>query len=311
MLVAAAAVMAKGWPTLFAPAALATLSAAALLGLAPYAALPLRARAVPPPLDTWGDQRSVQGFLTHFLRKEYGTFQLASVHEAGEAFDTAKAARRLALFAQRFSAESLALGPPLAACGAAVLLWRRPQRGGPFVAMLAAYSVAINVLANLSFSELHVNILARMWQQAFVLGYVLAGVGFHFVATAAVARAAPTAAARAGLRRSLVPAVAAALVARQCAAHWAVSDMSGNRVFQRYGVDALRNRGGSSILLVNDDTNCNVIAYTLRCAPPANSTDLWLIRLPVMTYEWWKPMQLSRYPGLGFPGAKHHPCVEC
>ncbi|CAM9250691.1 unnamed protein product, partial [Heterosigma akashiwo] len=29
-------------------------------------------------IDSWGDQRTLEGFLRHFLRQEYGTFQLAS-----------------------------------------------------------------------------------------------------------------------------------------------------------------------------------------------------------------------------------------
>ena len=46
-------------------------------GLLPYVYLPVssylsRARW------TWGDQTTLRGFLTHFLREEYGTFSLVS-----------------------------------------------------------------------------------------------------------------------------------------------------------------------------------------------------------------------------------------
>lgn len=48
-----------------------------LAGLLPYLYLPAssylnRARW------TWGDQTTFQGFLTHFLREEYGTFNLVN-----------------------------------------------------------------------------------------------------------------------------------------------------------------------------------------------------------------------------------------
>lgn len=39
------------------------------------------------------------------------------------------------------------------------------------------YVLFFNYLANLTFSTLHLNILARMWQQASVAGYAVAGAG--------------------------------------------------------------------------------------------------------------------------------------
>eukprot|EP00899_Mesostigma_viride_P007258 jgi/Mesvir1/16533/Mv10077-RA.2 len=51
---------------------LLTLSAAA--GLLPYAYLPLASYG--NPSGSWGDQTTLQGFLTHFFRKEYGTLRL-------------------------------------------------------------------------------------------------------------------------------------------------------------------------------------------------------------------------------------------
>ena len=44
-------------------------------GLTPYLYLPLSAHANVARW-TWGDQRTLQGFITHLLREEYGTFQL-------------------------------------------------------------------------------------------------------------------------------------------------------------------------------------------------------------------------------------------
>jgi hypothetical protein len=59
-----------------------------LLGLSPYLYLVVRANA--KAVDGWGDQRTLRGFLTHFLREEYGTFVLASEWESGEAQDSSK-----------------------------------------------------------------------------------------------------------------------------------------------------------------------------------------------------------------------------
>ena len=67
------------------------LSVMAVLGLSSYVYVPLAAWH--QPLDSWGDQRSMRGFLTHFLREEYGTFQLAS--DLGEEQDFEKILNRL------------------------------------------------------------------------------------------------------------------------------------------------------------------------------------------------------------------------
>eukprot|EP00899_Mesostigma_viride_P024558 jgi/Mesvir1/5287/Mv15392-RA.2 len=48
----------------------------ALVGLSPYAFLPLSSAS--NPQGGWGDQTTLSGFLVHFLRHEYGTFQLYS-----------------------------------------------------------------------------------------------------------------------------------------------------------------------------------------------------------------------------------------
>jgi hypothetical protein len=45
-----------------------------LLGLLPYVYLPLASR--PPTQYAWGDTSSLSGLLSHFLRREYGSFQM-------------------------------------------------------------------------------------------------------------------------------------------------------------------------------------------------------------------------------------------
>jgi len=53
------------------------LGAAFFAGIAPYAILPYAAHTKPNH-GSWGDVSSIDGFLHHFLRKDYGTFQLFS-----------------------------------------------------------------------------------------------------------------------------------------------------------------------------------------------------------------------------------------
>lgn len=47
--------------------------------------------------------------------------------------------------------------------------------GTLMVVCVCTYTLFINSLANLSFSELHLNITARMWQQGFIVAYIAMG----------------------------------------------------------------------------------------------------------------------------------------
>ena len=62
---------------LLTPRALGMLALSGLAGLSPYLYLPF-ASGVHAAWGSWGDQRSLSGLLTHFLRRDYGTFQLAN-----------------------------------------------------------------------------------------------------------------------------------------------------------------------------------------------------------------------------------------
>ena len=64
---------------LFTPASLLVLTLATILGLSSYLYLPLAAWH--KPLDSWGDQTNLDGFLTHFLRREYGVRQSSPAHD--------------------------------------------------------------------------------------------------------------------------------------------------------------------------------------------------------------------------------------
>ena len=66
-----------GGRALLTPRALACLVLSGLLGLSPYAYLVL-VGGEQAAWGSWGDTSSVQGFFTHVLRREYGTFRLAN-----------------------------------------------------------------------------------------------------------------------------------------------------------------------------------------------------------------------------------------
>ncbi len=71
-------------PAMRTPRQIATFALCSLVGLLPYAYIPIASRRV--PLMSWGDQTTLSGFLDHLLRREYGTFRLGVQEQATESY---------------------------------------------------------------------------------------------------------------------------------------------------------------------------------------------------------------------------------
>jgi len=118
---------------------LLALGACGLLGLSPYCYLVATARKGPHP-GSWGDQRTVAGFLKHVLRSEYGTFKMLTFGDStgkGTAAATESALERTVLWAQDTLLQTRGVGPFLAAVAvlaavfaAAVDIQRNQRSGG-------------------------------------------------------------------------------------------------------------------------------------------------------------------------------------
>ena len=102
------------------------LGACLLLGLAPYAYLPISAM-VDPQHGSWGHVSTLEGFLHHFLRRDYGTFRLFS---GAQGQDTEGLWVRNAAYAHdAMFVQGLYVCPTLAVV--AILCWRRVSEPAP------------------------------------------------------------------------------------------------------------------------------------------------------------------------------------
>lgn len=262
--------------------------------------------------------------------RRYGTFQLAS--ELGERQTLASVFSRLGLFLHFVCAESWPVGPPLAVVGIVELIRRcaptPATRDGEWVtpfgrvmmAMFVVYVLAINTLANLSFSTLHMSITARLWQQAFLVLCVAAGVGFASLAarlhgalaaaasipnpSAAIAKGAASKNGGGGGKAAVLgwagwwcSAVVMAFAFAHGHRHWNRNDHHDNTIFEVFGRDLLEGLPNGSTLLVNDDMNCNPAHYLHRCLG-VRAGEVHVVRLPLITYNWWRPMQLHHFKAL-------------
>lgn len=147
---------------------------AGLLGLLPYLHLPLASAA--GPAVGWGDQTTWSGFLTHLLRAEYGTFQLAVRHD-----EAPVEASTLSFLLGLGTKELLHAGVLLAAVGVVHLLRRGAPHRSLAMAWLAAavgYLGVFSALSNLPLEEpVHRAVQERFYLQAHLIAALLAGCG--------------------------------------------------------------------------------------------------------------------------------------
>uniref|UniRef100_A0A8D2MCV1 Transmembrane protein 260 n=1 Tax=Zonotrichia albicollis TaxID=44394 RepID=A0A8D2MCV1_ZONAL len=245
-----------------------------LAGLLPYLYLPAssylsRARW------TWGDQTTFQGFLTHFLREEYGTFNLAK-SETGSSMGEM-------LLSDTFFCN------------------RKKQQKSPviwlFTGMLCLYSLFFAWRANLDVTKpLFLGVVERFWLQSSAVVAVLAGLGLATLASL-------------GRDTVLLPCLewlpALALVASQLWANYSTCDQSNNYVVDKFARNVLSSMPRGAVILLRGDLPGNALRYLHYCE--GIRPDITLVDQEMMTYGWYLPKLAKHLPGVHFPGNRWNP----
>ncbi|NWR56630.1 TM260 protein, partial [Bucorvus abyssinicus] len=269
-----------------------------LAGLLPYLYLPAssylnRARW------TWGDQTTFQGFLTHFLREEYGTFNLAKS-------ETGSSMREMLVFQLEQMKSELSL-PVLALALVACVSTALPtkQQKSPviwlFAGMLCLYSLFFAWRANLDVTKpLFLGVVERFWLQSSAVVAVLAGLG---LAALASVRSAVLESSR--VLPWLEWLSALALVASQVWANYSACDQSNNYVIDKFARNLLSSMPMGAVILLRGDLPGNALRYVHYCE--GMRPDITLVDQEMMTYEWYLPKLAKHLPGVYFPGDRWNP----
>ena len=303
---------------------LLTLGLLLALGMSPYLYLPIRAFFQPP--DSWGDQRTIAGFLTHFLRQEYGTFQLA----ASDTSSDPGMWSRLLVYFKVTQEESLHLGPVLAVWGVLCLL-RTGNRAVRLsvtchLCSYVLYVVVFHKLANLDLRPLFLGVQARFWQQANMFVFVWAACGVHQLtsmllslqpSTQQPSTSRPEAIDNTDITNAITPerswlhpthlvvaALSLSYATAQVLTHYHQLDHSDSFQFIQNGRKILHSFPPNSVVLLNGDLNNNVIKYPQSCE--GARADVQLLSLQLMTWDWFVPMQRRNYANVSFPGSRYH-----
>ncbi|NWI76898.1 TM260 protein, partial [Dryoscopus gambensis] len=270
-----------------------------LAGLLPYLYLPAssylnRARW------TWGDQTTFRGFLTHFLREEYGTFNLAKS-------ETGSSMREMLLFqlAQMKSELSLpVLALALVACVSTALPSKQQKSAviWLFTAMLCLYSLFFAWRANLDVTKpLFLGVVERFWLQSSAVVAVLAGLGLATLAN--LGRSTVLEGTRLLPWLEWIPALA--LVASQLWANYSTCDQSNNYVVDKFARNVLSSMPAGAVILLRGDLPGNALRYLHYCEEMR--PDITLVDQEMMTYEWYLPKLARHLPGVYFPGNRWNP----
>ncbi|NXG16279.1 TM260 protein, partial [Grallaria varia] len=269
-----------------------------LAGLLPYLYLPASSY-LNQARWTWGDQTTLQGFLTHFLREEYGTFNLAKS-------ETGSSMREMLVFqlAQMKSELSLpVLALALVACGSAALLTK--QQKSPviwlFTGMLCLYSLFFAWRANLDVTKpLFLGVVERFWLQSSAVVAVLAGLGL-----ATLISMGNTVLEGSRVLPWLEWLCALALIASQVWTNYSACDQSNNYVVDKFARNLLSSMPVGAVILLRGDLPGNALRYLHYCE--GMRPDITLVDQEMMTYEWYLPKLAKHLPGVNFPGKRWNP----
>jgi hypothetical protein len=273
------------------PRVIAGLWLAFLAGLLPYAYLPIATKH--HAVVSWGQADSWQGFLTHVLRREYGTFQLAPTGIAGPG---ASASETWLAWLSDVLEQIGVAGGALAALGLLAAGREAMSRriGAGLVALVPVLlSVgALAFLGNLPVSDaLHRGIVARFWQEPLLFVCLWCGAGVATLGTLI------------GTRAEMPIALGIALLA--LALRFSDMDRSKSVLVRQYGAEILRAAPPHALLLTKGDLITNTVRY-LQLAehmrPDVRVVDQELLGMP-----WMRAMVFFEYPDVVIPGARYMP----
>lgn len=270
---------------------LAAIAGCFILGLLPYAYLPLadlRITAI-----SWGNTSSVRGFLTHLMRSEYGTLNLAANKpDSGGYF-----LRGISEYFRALPYHTLYVGLILALAGLSHAIRREGAKGFTFITLIAfaSYVIVFHLLANVPIDQpLYLKIQSRFWQQANLLVCVWAGLGFG--AAAVYLR---------GLkwRRWVEVSIAIVILLLQAAVHFRKADHSSNLVFPTYVRELLRPLPPNAVVWSREDLITFPVYYIQQCE--GYRTDVRVLNRELLRLPWMKRLVNANYSEVVIPGRSY------
>jgi hypothetical protein len=260
------------------------LAGCAAAGALPYVYLPLAAAR--HPVVAWGETNTWSGFLTHVLRREYGTFQL----NAKLAAAAMPAAEQLGYYFRDLVRQVTWPGVALAAWG---LLRAGADKRTRFLAAITAaawgvYLITLHALAAFPLDQpLFHGIVARFWQAPDLVVCVWIGWGLGALR----------------LPGSALAVTSGLLAAGQVILNVGAANHHDDVMVHDYGSSILRPLPPRALVLTRGDliTNSTRYLHDIEGLRP----DLRLIDMEMLTFRWMDPQVRQQMPDITLPGTHY------
>lgn len=297
------------------------LASAFLIGLTPYAYLPLSAHFNGHD-GSWGDLSSLRGFIRHLRRADYGTFRLFSTDKPTEGLQTRLHVYALDLWAREIPLPWVLM--PVIFVGM-ITTWSKTHlrlHSGDHPSKLAAnhigkivlgmylfYMIVFHSLANLPLHEgLLFGVHMRFWQQPNVIIFTWLGVGMGlcmdmgFTIIRSLWHKLPQITGAADLTGRVM--ICFFLVGAQLGTWFSLCDQSDSWYIHNYATAILDPLPSKATLFVNFDLQWTALRYLQQCE--RQRPDVTLLHLSMMSYGWFAKKH-DDYPHLRFPGSHISP----
>jgi hypothetical protein len=259
-------------------------------GLLPYLAMPWLYDSL--NLLSWGDLRTVPGWLRHVLRQEYGTFHL---NAAGDVPEASPFFSLVHLYCRDLFYGTLGCVP----LGCAAVLLRSPQKSSRGVhswAMLWSlsglfYAVVFFNLADLPTSvPVHREMQSRFWLQLHLVLCALAGVGAQRLWE------------RCNISPKAIPWALCGLSATQLLQHYGAADASQDTFLQNVAQQTLEPLPHNALVLTRGEHLFNPLRYVQSCE--RLRPDVLLLSVELMHAPWYREKVTHADPHVIYPGSK-------
>lgn len=275
----------KHWRLLMEPKVFLLCLGVFALGFLPYLYLPWAASK--NLLISWGRADTWDGFLTHFLRREYGTFQLAT----GDT-NWMNVFSNVRYYATDVWLQFLWLGVPLAIYG--IWYFLRVEKGNSFARLLIIawvfYVVVFHSLANMDLSNrLFYDVQSRFWLLPNIILAIMMAVGLKVFLNHWPEK-----------RALLMSGIVSLALGIQIGYHYEREDHSRNTVFYDLGKSLLEGVPPNSLIFMRGDVYVNAIRYLQSVE--GFRTDVKSIPFDLLWWPWMKGIVSANYPDMKWPG---------
>lgn len=229
-------------------------------------------------LYAWGDFSTWNGFFTHVLRSEYGSFQLATGDKEDSHFWS-----KLYYFGQEMVRNIY--WPGVAALAYAVYHIGKRKAGAAFPRLLLAafifFTILFQSLSNLDLSiPLYYHTQARMWMLPLLLLTLIIGWAMSI--------------------QKYLGAIVVPTIIGMAAWNWKIQDKSHDVFFRDVGRTMLNSVAPNAVVLMREDTYVNALRYLQEI--DGIRTDVKVIPLDALWWPWCKELVEKNVPGFTIPG---------